>query len=201
MCVSHSPVIFETLKLATSWLTLTRMHCSMRNCIQDPEGAVAEDHRGGYEQEIIGLYRLSPESLRCKREDATVFNTSETKAIGDIFPTKNLPAKTLGFHVERFKAGERSGTHRHSGEALIFIIEGGGFSTIQGVRVEWETFDTVFIPPMTWHSHEATIDSQFVAMWNAPLLEGLGLYYNEELADPDLPGTQYSRRTTLYPAD
>ena len=51
--------------------------------------------------------------------------------------------------------GERARPHRHSMDALRFVIEGKGAATIvDGKRCEMERGDLILTPAWTWHEHE-----------------------------------------------
>ncbi len=50
--------------------------------------------------------------------------------------------------------------HTHT-EAILYVLEGAGYSEIDGVRYDWEAGDAVQIPPkMTRHEHFNPTDSQ-----------------------------------------
>jgi quercetin dioxygenase-like cupin family protein len=40
----------------------------------------------------------------------------------------------------------RSGRHRHQGGLVIYVIDGRGYSVVDGERVEWEKGDLVLLP-------------------------------------------------------
>jgi quercetin dioxygenase-like cupin family protein len=49
--------------------------------------------------------------------------------------------------------GTRSHRHTHT-EAMLYVLEGSGYSEIDGVRYDWEAGDAVHVPPrMTLHEH------------------------------------------------
>jgi quercetin dioxygenase-like cupin family protein len=141
-------------------------------------------------------------SMLVRAEDADFFDLPERNSKEWIYSHK-LPAKTLGFHVAEFAPNTHGGTHRHLCEAIIYIIEGAGYSLIDGQeRVEWKAGDALFIPPMCWHSHhtgDTTV--RVIGMWNIPLMEALGLYFIEEAADTGHPDAQRFVRDTLLPVE
>jgi gentisate 1,2-dioxygenase len=115
------------------------------------------------------------------------------------YPSLDLPAKTLGFHVAELAPGHRSGTHRHTCEALLYILDGQGATTIDGERLPWSAGDTVYVPPMAWHCHENDGDkpARVLGMWNIPLLQSLGVFFQQELADTGHPDALPSNRDTI----
>jgi quercetin dioxygenase-like cupin family protein len=54
-----------------------------------------------------------------------------------------------------FEEAPRSGSHRHSHtEAMLYVLEGQGYSMIDGQRYDWQAGDAVHVPPrMTVHEH------------------------------------------------
>jgi mannose-6-phosphate isomerase-like protein (cupin superfamily) len=54
-----------------------------------------------------------------------------------------------------FEEAPRSGSHRHAHtEAMLYVLEGNGYSMIDGQRYDWQEGDAVHVPPrMTVHEH------------------------------------------------
>ena len=54
-----------------------------------------------------------------------------------------------------FEEAPHSGSHKHAHtEAMLYVLEGRGYSMIDGKRVDWEEGDAVHVPPrMTVHEH------------------------------------------------
>lgn len=88
----------------------------------------------------------------------------------------DLPSKTLSMTLGGLEANGRSNKHRHSYETLIYIIEGEGYSVIEGNKVEWQAGDAIYIPVWAWHQHFNLKETQakYIAAENAPLLQNLG---------------------------
>ncbi len=61
-----------------------------------------------------------------------------------------------------FEEAPRSGSHRHAHtEAMLYVLEGQGYSMIDGERVDWEDGDAVHVPPrMTVHEHYNDSDAR-----------------------------------------
>lgn len=79
--------------------------------------------------------------------------------------------------------GGHTGKHRHATEAVIYIVEGRGYSTVEwedgeSRRMEWNTGDFLSIPSMAWHQHFNTDPSRRVTYYAVtidPLLDAMGL--------------------------
>ena len=54
-----------------------------------------------------------------------------------------------------FEEAPHSGSHKHAHtEAMLYVLEGRGYSMIDGERIDWEAGDAVHVPPrMTVHEH------------------------------------------------
>src|SRR5262249_57146608 len=56
--------------------------------------------------------------------------------------------------LQVIKPGEVAPAHRHTSNALRFIIEGeGAYTTVEGERVPMRPGDFVLTPGWTWHDH------------------------------------------------
>ena len=68
--------------------------------------------------------------------------------------TNGFRAKAVAI-TNIFEEAPHSGSHRHAHtEAMLYVLEGRGYSMIDGKRVDWEEGDAVHVPPrMTVHEH------------------------------------------------
>ena len=89
----------------------------------------------------------------------------------------DLPSYTLSVNITLIKPDSNDRKHRHYYETLLFILDGSGYSIIEGERVEWEAGDALHIPPWSWHQHfntDSDKEVRYLACTNAPLLQGVG---------------------------
>jgi len=49
--------------------------------------------------------------------------------------------------------GKAQARHRHPGEAILYIVQGRGYSVIDERRYEWEAGDAVLVHHYCWHQH------------------------------------------------
>ena len=72
-----------------------------------------------------------------------------------------------------------SGKHRHQGGLVIYVIDGKGYSVVDGKRYDWKEFDTLAIPGGSWFEHHNASAKEplflFVAS-DEPTLKKLDLY-------------------------
>ncbi len=72
---------------------------------------------------------------------------------------------TLWTAVQWLNGHEVAPAHRHTSQAIRFIIDGAGsYSTVEGDRVFLERGDLVLTPPWTWHDHGSLSDERAVWM-------------------------------------
>jgi gentisate 1,2-dioxygenase len=67
-------------------------------------------------------------------------------------------------------------------EAIIYIVEGEGYTTVEDTRYDWKKGDTIFVPPMLWHEHVNNSQDKpavYLAVASYPLMEALGMYRAE----------------------
>jgi len=88
-----------------------------------------------------------------------------------------LPSSCVSMNVGIIEAGGIGGNHRHYYESMIYVIKGRGYSIVEGVKVEWEAGDVIYVPPWAWHQHYNFDENQeirYIASTNAPLLQNVG---------------------------
>ncbi|MBI5830582.1 MAG: cupin domain-containing protein, partial [Chloroflexi bacterium] len=83
---------------------------------------------------------------------------------------------TLWAAVQWLNGREVAPAHRHTAQAVRFIIDGqGAFSTVEGDKVYLERGDMVINPPWYWHDHGSDSDER--AVW----MDGLDIPLNNYL--------------------
>lgn len=84
----------------------------------------------------------------------------------------------LGASAERLSAGASSLAVRETASSVYHIVEGSGFTEIDGKRVEWKQNDTFCIP--AWYRYQHFADSGKPAYLyrfdDKPMLKALGFY-------------------------
>src|SRR5919202_1449944 len=94
--------------------------------------------------------------------------------------------------------GARTTPHRHSWDAILFIVEGSGWSEIGGQRVEWKPWDAPPPPAWTWHrnGNDGEKTARSVSFSSEPLLTSLNMVLLEEATD----GIDVATRPSFAPA-
>ena len=88
-----------------------------------------------------------------------------------------LHGTSVSLRVARLGSGQATVRHRHAHEGIIYVIEGGGSTVIDGRRRDLVTGSILYIPPGVWHQHVAGDDQPmtYLTATNLPLLESVGL--------------------------
>jgi hypothetical protein len=84
-----------------------------------------------------------------------------------------------------------SGMHRHQGGLVIYIIEGEGYTLIDGQRVDWESGDLILLPIKPGgieHQHfsrDPGKPCRWIAFVYAPFTDVLGSEFEQRQESPD----------------
>jgi gentisate 1,2-dioxygenase len=93
---------------------------------------------------------------------------------------------TMSCKVQLLRPGERTSAHRHTGSAVYHVVEGEGETIIDGQRFTWSKGGIIAQPSWTLHEHantSRTRDAVLFSINDSPVLEALGLYYEEGLTE------------------
>jgi gentisate 1,2-dioxygenase len=72
-------------------------------------------------------------------------------------------------------------------EAVIYILQGKGYSVIDGVKYPWEAGDMICVPVFAWHRHhnESQEDLYYLAATTGPFSMATGIAIYEEEKYPE----------------
>ena len=107
---------------------------------------------------------------------------------------------TLWAAVQWLNGREVAPAHRHTAQAVRFIIDGSGaYSTVEGDKVYLERGDLVLNPPWLWHDHGSDADEHAVWMdgLDIPLNNYLDASFFEPYADEAQEVTKVLDSTVL----
>jgi hypothetical protein len=97
-------------------------------------------------------------------------------------------------HVFMQEIRTRSGRHTHQGGLAIFVVEGQGYTTVDGVRHDWKAGDLILLPIKKGgveHQHFNTDPngpSRWLALNPLFLMELMGFFVVQKEAHPDWKG-------------
>jgi gentisate 1,2-dioxygenase len=93
---------------------------------------------------------------------------------------------TIDCWVQMLRPSEQTKTHRHTGSVIYHIVEGSGWTVINGKRFDWTTGDIFCIPPWAWHDHANSSSRQRAVLFSfadSPVLKAFDLYREEAYAE------------------
>jgi gentisate 1,2-dioxygenase len=92
-------------------------------------------------------------------------------------------SKTLGGSAERLSSGSSSPYRRETASFVYHVIEGSGYTDIDGEKIVWKTGDTFCIP--SWHRFKHVAEQgptvYLYVFDDKPMLKSLGFYRTEEM--------------------
>ncbi|HVB23880.1 MAG TPA: cupin domain-containing protein [Ktedonobacteraceae bacterium] len=118
-------------------------------------------------------------------------------------PLTGGPAvNTFACEMHRLYPGERTPSRRKTGSSVYVVYQGSGRSVINGVLYEWGPGDSFVTPSWASVDHEVFERADLFAISDRPILQGLHLYREEELAErQEITGTFIPLKGVLETAD
>jgi gentisate 1,2-dioxygenase len=96
--------------------------------------------------------------------------------------TGDSAMRTLSFHMQLLRPGERCLPQRTTASALCSVVEGAGYTEVDGERFHWSESDALSIPGWSWYAHVNTSKDQDVVIYSvseSAALRKLGFYRRE----------------------
>ncbi len=94
---------------------------------------------------------------------------------------------TIDAHISEIAPGSHNNEHRHMNEAIIYIIQGRGYTLLESpdgekVRIDWQEGD-LLSPPMNWWHQHFNLDpdrpARYLAVTNVPLMAAVRAFKKE----------------------
>jgi quercetin dioxygenase-like cupin family protein len=81
-----------------------------------------------------------------------------------------------------------SGKHRHQGGLVIYVVEGKGYSTVDGERVDWEAGDLILLPlrPKGVEHQHFNLQPGSPALWMAFIHQPTREYLASEITQTEV---------------
>jgi gentisate 1,2-dioxygenase len=86
------------------------------------------------------------------------------------------PTRIIDALVHEVDPGVVSTIHRHSWDAVMLVVEGHGWTEVNGVRYEYRPWDTVYLPAWAWHrqGNDGNKTARFMTFSTEPTMEVVG---------------------------
>lgn len=94
-------------------------------------------------------------------------------------PTDGQPVfSTLSYRAQLLRQGEQTLPLRHTASTIYFVLDGEGYTEVDGERFEWGKSDFFVVPSHRWRRFVNTgkEDAILYSYTDAPLIEKLGHY-------------------------
>jgi quercetin dioxygenase-like cupin family protein len=91
--------------------------------------------------------------LILKKKDINWHVSPQGRNAAVVDATSGLEAKTFGMVLTEIPPGAQSGLHRHTFEAVAYVLDGEGYDLIGDERIDWEAGDLFYMPPNVTHRH------------------------------------------------
>jgi len=66
---------------------------------------------------------------------------------------------SMACYAQILQAGQHTLAHKHTGSTVYHVIEGKGYSIVDGIRINWQDKDTFVVPSGANHEHAADKES------------------------------------------
>jgi len=103
------------------------------------------------------------------------------------------PTRSMDALVHEVDPGVTSTLHRHSWDAMLFVLAGHGWTEIDGERIEWGPGDSLHLPAWAWHrcGNTGLAPARYLSFSSEPMLATMGMAVLEDAGHTpiaELPG-------------
>lgn len=127
-------------------------------------------------------------------DDVTLDRTARGSLVGVYVGVDgDRPTRTMDALVHELDPGTATTIHRHSWDAMVFVVAGWGWTEIDGERIDWGPGDSLHLPAWAWHrsGNNGTVTTRYLSFSSEPMLDTMGMAVLED-ADrtpvAELPG-------------
>jgi gentisate 1,2-dioxygenase len=86
---------------------------------------------------------------------------------------------TMAYHAQMLRPDEKTLPYRHTASTVYCVMQGRGYTEVNGKRFYWDKNDVFVIPPFMWRKHvnlDPAGDAILYATSDAPLVRAMGQY-------------------------
>ena len=103
--------------------------------------------------------------------DGVVLEYTNPNSGGPVMPT-------MACHAQLLRPSEATKAHRHTASVIYHVVEGEGYSIVDGQRLDWSEKDVFCVPGWAFHEHvnsSAVNPAVLFSFTDAPVLQALSL--------------------------
>ncbi len=88
---------------------------------------------------------------------------------------------TMSFRCQMLRLGEQTQSHRKMASNVYCVLEGEGYTDVEGTRLEWKRNDVFTVPGWLWHEHRnvGREEAFLYSVTDEPTMRKLGLFREE----------------------
>jgi quercetin dioxygenase-like cupin family protein len=92
------------------------------------------------------------------------------------------PSRIIDAYVHEVDPGVVTTIHRHSWDAVMLIVEGHGWTEVNGVKYEYKPWDSVYLPAWAWHrqGNDGSKTARFMTFSTEPTTTVIGQSFVED---------------------
>lgn len=142
--------------------------------------------KNGYPSPLLAYKWTKTEDALNQLEEVGDINSFDGYAVDYINPLTGTSADLrVGTTMQKLPVGFATKAHRHVHSAVYHVLEGSGYTVMNGEKFEWEKGDFFVLPPWMWHEHVNTgeQDAFLFSINDRPILSLLNLDREEELQE------------------
>jgi gentisate 1,2-dioxygenase len=116
-------------------------------------------------------------------EDVEMAETSRGTRVGVyVGADGDRPTRSMDALAHEIDPGVVSTIHRHSWDAMLFVVAGWGWTEIDGQRIEWGPGDSLHLPAWAWHrsGNDGSETARYLSFSSEPLLATMGMSVLED---------------------
>jgi gentisate 1,2-dioxygenase len=86
---------------------------------------------------------------------------------------------TLTYKAQLLRPGEQTHPFRHTASTVYTVMEGRGYTEVNGQRLAWGRNDILVVPANMWRRHvnlDTSADAVLYSLTDEPLLQAIGHY-------------------------
>ena len=127
-------------------------------------------------------------------EDVALHHTERGSQVGVyVGADGGRPTRTMDALLHEFDPATTTTLHRHSWDAMVFVVAGWGWTEIDGERIQWGPGDSLHIPAWAWHrsGNDGSAAARYLTFSSEPMLATMGMSILEDAGHTplaELPG-------------
>jgi gentisate 1,2-dioxygenase len=119
-------------------------------------------------------------------EDVVMHPTERGSRVGVyVGADGDRPTRTMDALAHEIDPGTTTTLHRHSWDAMVFVVAGWGWTEIDGKRVDWGPGDSLHLPLWSWHrfGNDGPGRCRYLTFSAEPLMFTMGYSIYEDRGD------------------